>query len=76
MDISLLQSQDDIHKSGVLNLMHLRQINRVSNMECKHRRDQTQEKKLLIDELYLQYQNLQYEVLHLQKEITNCLEFK
>ena len=56
--------------------MKLRQINRMSNVECKSRRDKTQEKKTEIDELHLQFQNLQYEVMHLRKETTNCLEFK
>ena len=30
----------------------------------------------LIDKFHLQLQNLLYEVMHLEKEITKCLEFK
>ena len=29
-----------------------------------------------VDSLHLQLQNLLYEVMHLKKEITKCLEFK
>lgn len=32
--------------------------------------------KQKIDAYHLQLQNLLYEVMHLQKEITKCLEFK
>ena len=32
--------------------------------------------KQKIDQQHLQLQNLLYEVMHLQKEITKCLEFK
>lgn len=32
--------------------------------------------KQRVDVLHLQLQNLLYEVLHLQKEISKCLEFK
>ena len=30
----------------------------------------------VIDKFHLQLQNLLYEVMHLEKEITKCLEFK
>lgn len=63
-------------RSSVLLFTQLRQLNRLSNLHCKETRDSTQEKKLGIDELHLQLQNLQYEAKHLQKEITSCLEFK
>ena len=32
--------------------------------------------KQKVDGLHLQLQNLLYEVMHLQKEISKCLEFK
>lgn len=32
--------------------------------------------KQKVDAYHLQLQNLLYEVMHLQKEITKCLEFK
>ena len=32
--------------------------------------------KQTIDKFHLQLQNLLYEVMHLEKEITKCLEFK
>lgn len=63
-------------KAGVLLFAQLRRLNRLSNLYCKDTREKTQEKKLSVDELHLQLQNLQYEAKHLQKEITSCLEFK
>lgn len=71
-----INAQMPLHKSGVMNIMKLRQLNRTYNLNCKERREKTQDKKSDIDELHLQLQNLQYEVMHLQKETTNCLEFK
>jgi THO complex subunit 5 len=63
-------------KMGGVLFAQLRQLNRLSNLYAKETRDKTQEKKLGVDDLHLQLQNLQYEVNHLRKEITNCLEFK
>ncbi len=71
-----MDSCDPVHKAGVLGIMRLRQLNRLSNVGCKERREQTQERKGHVDGYHLQLQNLRYEVMHLQKEITNCLEFK
>jgi len=45
-------------------------------MRCKKSRERTQEAKQKVDSLHLQLQNLLYEVMHLKKEITKCLEFK
>ena len=39
-------------------------------------RDATAEKKGKVDNYHLKLQNLLYEVIHLQKEINKCLEFK
>lgn len=64
------------HKSGLLLFAKLRKLNRLSNLYCKDVREKTHERKLGVDELHLQLQNLHYEAMHLQKEITNCLEFK
>ncbi|KFV77413.1 THO complex subunit 5 [Dryobates pubescens] len=46
------------------------------NFFLKKGRDQTHEAKQKVDAYHLQLQNLLYEVMHLQKEITKCLEFK
>ncbi|KAM3610259.1 uncharacterized protein V6R79_001498 [Siganus canaliculatus] len=56
--------------------MNLKKLNRLAHMRLKKGRDQTHEAKQRVDVLHLQLQNLLYEVLHLQKEISKCLEFK
>ncbi|XP_078361839.1 THO complex subunit 5-like isoform X2 [Oculina patagonica] len=54
----------------------LKKLNRLAHMRCKKAREKTQEAKQKVDSLYLQLQNLLYEVMYLKKEITKCLEFK
>ncbi|KAI2648599.1 hypothetical protein H4Q32_018743 [Labeo rohita] len=54
----------------------LKKLNRLAHMRLKKGRDQTHEAKQRVDVLHLQLQNLLYEVMHLQKEIGKCLEFK
>uniref|UniRef100_A0A1A8SHA5 THO complex 5 n=1 Tax=Nothobranchius rachovii TaxID=451742 RepID=A0A1A8SHA5_9TELE len=56
--------------------MNLKKLNRLAHMRLKRGRDQTHEAKQRVDVLHLQLQNLLYEVMHLQKEISKCLEFK
>ncbi|XP_057687945.1 THO complex subunit 5 homolog [Corythoichthys intestinalis] len=56
--------------------MTLKKLNRLAHMRLKRGRDHTHEAKQKVDVLHLQLQNLLYEVLHLQKEISKCLEFK
>ncbi|KFP03764.1 THO complex subunit 5 [Calypte anna] len=48
----------------------------LAHIRLKKGRDQTHEAKQKVDAYHLQLQNLLYEVMHLQKEITKCLEFK
>nr|XP_057926881.1 THO complex subunit 5 homolog [Doryrhamphus excisus] len=59
-----------------IHFMTLKKLNRLAHMRLKRGRDQTHEAKQKVDVLHLQLQNLLYEVLHLQKEISKCLEFK
>ncbi|XP_038619581.1 THO complex subunit 5 homolog isoform X1 [Tachyglossus aculeatus] len=56
--------------------MTLKKLNRLAHIRLKKGRDQTHEAKQKVDAYHLQLQNLLYEVMHLQKEITKCLEFK
>uniref|UniRef100_H3DEQ7 THO complex 5 n=1 Tax=Tetraodon nigroviridis TaxID=99883 RepID=H3DEQ7_TETNG len=62
-------------QSSIL-FMNLKKLNRLAHIRLKRGRDQTHEAKQRVDGLHLQLQNLLYEVLHLQKEISKCLEFK
>uniref|UniRef100_A0A3P8TWX2 THO complex 5 n=1 Tax=Amphiprion percula TaxID=161767 RepID=A0A3P8TWX2_AMPPE len=59
-----------------IHFMNLKKLNRLAHMRLKRGRDQTHEAKQRVDVLHLQLQNLLYEVMHLQKEISKCLEFK
>lgn len=59
-----------------IHFMNLKKLNRLAHMRLKKSRDQTHEAKQKVDVLHLQLQNLLYEVMHLQKEISKCLEFK
>ncbi|XP_062307686.1 THO complex subunit 5 homolog [Osmerus eperlanus] len=59
-----------------IHFMSLKKLNRLAHMRLKRGRDQTHEAKQKVDGLHLQLQNLLYEVMHLQKEISKCLEFK
>ncbi|XP_071946248.1 THO complex subunit 5 homolog [Antedon mediterranea] len=61
---------------AVLHFIAMKKLNRLAHIHNKKARDSTEEAKEKVDVLHLQLQNLLYEVMHLQKEITKCLEFK
>ncbi|KAM9394109.1 THO complex subunit 5 homolog [Pholidichthys leucotaenia] len=70
VEVEQKRMQSSIH------FMNLKKLNRLAHMRLKKGRDQTHEAKQKVDVLHLQLQNLLYEVMHLQKEISKCLEFK
>ncbi|XP_046356426.1 THO complex subunit 5 homolog [Haliotis rufescens] len=59
-----------------LQFVVLKKLNRLAHFRCRKVREGTSEAKQRIDQYHLQLQNLLYEAMHLQKEITKCLEFK
>ena len=63
-------------RDTALHFITLKKLNRLSHIRCKKARDSTNEAKQRIDQYHLQLQNLLYETMHLEKEITKCLEFK
>ncbi|XP_071180226.1 THO complex subunit 5 homolog isoform X2 [Mytilus edulis] len=63
-------------RETALHFVLLKKLNRLSHIRCKKSRDATNEAKQRIDQYHLQLQNLLYETMHLEKEITKCLEFK
>nr|XP_054749102.1 THO complex subunit 5 homolog A-like [Lytechinus pictus] len=67
---------EEKQKEAALLFVTMKKLNRMSHLRCKKARDETQGAKQKVDNLHLQLQNLLYEVMHLQKEITKCLEFK
>ncbi|KFQ69046.1 THO complex subunit 5 [Phaethon lepturus] len=70
------RSLDERRIQSCVHFMTLKKLNRLAHIRLKKGRDQTHEAKQKVDAYHLQLQNLLYEVMHLQKEITKCLEFK
>jgi len=54
----------------------LKKLNRLEKLRIKKSRDATNQAKQSVDSFNLQLQNLLYEVLHLKKEVTKCVNFK
>jgi THO complex subunit 5 len=59
-----------------MHFLTLKKLNRLDKLRTKHCRDSTIEAKAKVDSLGLQLQNLRYEVLHLQKEVNKCTNYK
>ena len=57
-------------------ILSLRKLNRVDKLRTRSSRDATAAAKQSADALHLQLQNLLYEVMHLEKEIDKCRQFK
>ncbi|XP_041347683.1 THO complex subunit 5 homolog A-like isoform X2 [Gigantopelta aegis] len=83
VDIKQLKSKQDTDSEienkridASLQFVVLKKLNRLSHFRCRKMREATSEAKQRIDQYHLQLQNLLYEAMHLQKEITKCLEFK
>uniref|UniRef100_A0A8C7L9M0 THO complex subunit 5 n=1 Tax=Oncorhynchus kisutch TaxID=8019 RepID=A0A8C7L9M0_ONCKI len=72
----LVAAVEQKRMQSCIHFMSLKKLNRLAHMRLKRGRDQTHEGKQRVDVLHLQLQNLLYEVMHLQKEISKCLEFK
>ncbi|PNF43385.1 THO complex subunit 5-like protein [Cryptotermes secundus] len=54
----------------------LKKLNRLEKFRTKTSRDTLNREKQQVDSYHLQLQNLLYEILHLKKEVTKCLQFK
>ncbi|XP_014681794.1 PREDICTED: THO complex subunit 5 homolog [Priapulus caudatus] len=67
--------QEDKIQLALLGI-NLKKLNRLGQIRCRISRESTSEAKYRVDSLHLQLQNLLYELMHLQKEITKCLQFK
>lgn len=56
--------------------LDLKKLNRLDKHRWKKNRDSVNDVKQKVDNFQLQQQNLLYEVMHLEKEVTKCLEFR
>jgi len=73
------ETGDDIRESrieGSLLFVTLKKLNRLEKLRVKRCRDRTNAAKQNVDKFNLQLQNLLYEVLHLKKEVTKCINYK
>ncbi len=59
-----------------LQVLTLKRLNRLDKLRARDSRDRTQQAKQKVDSLHLHLQNLLYEAMHLQKEITKCQQFR
>ena len=67
---------NDLKVDFLMHLMTLKKLNRLEKLRTKQSREATGEAKAKVDNFHLQLQNLLYEVLHLQKEVTKCMQYK
>ncbi|XP_059162376.1 THO complex subunit 5 homolog A-like [Physella acuta] len=67
---------DSIRTDATIHFIHMKKLNRLAHFRCRKVRENTNEAKHKIDQCHLQLQNLLYEAMHLEKEITKCMEFK
>uniref|UniRef100_A0A915KC08 THO complex subunit 5 n=1 Tax=Romanomermis culicivorax TaxID=13658 RepID=A0A915KC08_ROMCU len=66
----------ELFEQTILNLISMKRMNRLAQLRNKMRRDTVVEDRLKVDELYLQLQNLLYEVSHIEQEVARCTDFK
>lgn len=59
-----------------MQLMEMRRLNRIDKYRLKEARQRFNTSKEKVDKIHLQLQNLQYEVVHLQKEQKTCASFR
>lgn len=60
----------------LLQVMTMRSLSRLSQYRLKAVRERTQEERLRVDQRARDLQNLQYELSHLEGQISRCLEFR
>lgn len=65
-----------VGESLLSRLISMRRLNRLAQYKNRRARDVANEERAVVDERFLQLQNVQSEIEHLQKEISRCLEFR
>ncbi|OTF77468.1 hypothetical protein BLA29_001030 [Euroglyphus maynei] len=73
---SSLKCMDDIKVKGLMSLMEIKNLNRLDKYRLKEARKKISMNKEKVDQIHLQLQNIQYEVMHLQKEQKTCASFR
>lgn len=82
-EISVLKTKEDSKAlitekriQACMKFVILKKLNRLEKFRTKNSRDTLNKVKQQVDSYHLQLQNLLYEILHLQKEVNKCLQFK
>lgn len=84
-EISALKSEPGTEANNVINekriqgcllFVLLKKLNRLEKVRTKQSRETLFKAKQQVDSYHLQLQNLLYEILHVKKEVTKCLQFK
>lgn len=73
---SKVNEMNNLRSEFSMHFLTLKKLNRLDKYRTKHFRETTQASRQRVDSFHLQLQNLLYEVLHLEKEVTKCLQFK
>jgi len=70
------QELNELRVKFGLAFMNLKKLNRLDKIRTKRIRESTASVMQRVDTFHLQLQNLRYEVMHLEKEMTKCLQFR
>ena len=70
------QELTELRTKFSLMFLTLKKLNRLDKIRTKKIRENTNASKQRVDAFHLQLQNLRYEVMHLQKEVAKCLQFR
>ncbi|XP_023347731.1 THO complex subunit 5 homolog B, partial [Eurytemora carolleeae] len=71
---SKLEIKEKRIQAGLL-FVKMKKLNRLEKLRVRTARENTNMAKQKVDEYNLQLQNLRYEVLHLKKEVSRCINF-
>lgn len=62
--------------AGLLELAEMKNLNRLDKFRLRESRNQLLEAKERVDKIHMKWQNVQYEIMHLQKEEKTCASFR
>ena len=74
--LKVQQELTELRTKFSLLFLTLKKLNRLDKIRTKKIRETTNASKQRVDAFHLQLQNLRYEVMHLQKEVAKCLQFR
>jgi len=76
-DKAKVQSEiDELRVRFGLAFINLKKLNRLDKLRTKRIRENTAGVMQRVDQFHLRLQNLRYELIHLEREVTKCLQFR